>query len=320
MIWMMTEIPDGLPSPSIDSLGLPRACISIFLCLGLLIPPVWSSMPKDGFFSAETETPKALDPKPEHTHSRSVEGNPSPNLVQQTHTNKSWPQLQHDPQRTGYTQEEIHPPFAYLWKWNEVPFASRTQPVVAKGRLFIGGLDLFKQSRRAKAAFGLVPQDIALYPRLTARENLHYFGRLCGLGGEPLQKRIEKCLQLTGLENRADQRIETFSGGMKRRANLAAGILHEPPLLFLDEPTVGIDAQSRNMILEKLALLRDQGMGMLYTTHYMEEAEYLCSQVAIIDEGRIVDHGSPRQLLERNAECRNLGDLFLRLTGKQLRD
>ncbi len=189
-----------------------------------------------------------------------------------------------------------------------------------EGTVFICGLDLFKQPRRGKAAFGLVPQDIALYPRLTAKENLHYFGRLCGLGGGLLSKRIEKCLKVTGLENRADQRIETFSGGMKRRANLAAGILHAPPLLFLDEPTVGIDAQSRNMILEKLALLRDQGMGMLYTTHYMEEAEYLCSQVAIIDEGRIVDRGSPKQLLDQHPECRNLGDLFLHLTGRQLRD
>lgn len=188
------------------------------------------------------------------------------------------------------------------------------------GTVLIQGVDLFRQSHRAKKKFGLVPQEIALYPNLTARENLKYFGRLCGLGGDMLQTRIEECLEMTGLESRADRRIGTFSGGMKRRANLAAGILHSPRLLFLDEPTVGIDAQSRNMILEKLSLLRDQGMGMLYTTHYMEEAEFLCSRVAIIDEGRIMDQGPPRELLDRHSECRNLGELFLHLTGKRLRD
>lgn len=188
------------------------------------------------------------------------------------------------------------------------------------GTVLIQGVNLFKYSHQGKKKIGLVPQDIALYPNLTARENLKYFGRLCGLGGKMLIQRVEECLELVGLDSRADRRIRTFSGGMKRRANLAAGILHSPRLLFLDEPTVGIDAQSRNMILEKLSLLRDQGMGMLYTTHYMEEAEFLCSRVAIIDEGRIMDQGSPRELLDRHSECRNLGELFLHLTGKRLRD
>jgi ABC-2 type transport system ATP-binding protein len=127
---------------------------------------------------------------------------------------------------------------------------------------------------------------------------------------------------MVGLEEKADQHIRFYSGGMKRRANLAAGLLHRPSLLFLDEPTVGIDAQSRNMILEKLKELKQEGMSMVYTTHYMEEAEYLCSgsAVAIMDQGRIISTGSPRTLLAMSEDCINLGDLFLKLTGKKLRD
>ncbi len=188
------------------------------------------------------------------------------------------------------------------------------------GRVTIGGIDLFKHPRRAKRRFGLVPQEIALYPGLTAGENLHYFGRLCGLSGRDLKDRIRECLEMVGLQERRNQRISEFSGGMKRRANLAAGLLHRPGLVFLDEPTVGIDAQSRNLILERLGRLRDEGIGMLYTTHYMEEAEQLCSRLAVMDEGRIIARGTPAALLADHPECRNLGELFLTLTGKRLRD
>ena len=189
-----------------------------------------------------------------------------------------------------------------------------------KGSVTIFGVDVLKYPNQARNLFGLVPQDIALYPNLTARENLSYFGRLCGLRGKRLKQRVRECLELVGLEERADKRVVAFSGGMKRRANLAAGILHRPRILFLDEPTVGIDAQSRNMILEKLSALKQTGTSMVYTTHYMEEAESLCSRIAVIDQGRTIVHGSPKDLIEQHPGCSDLGDLFLKLTGKQLRD
>jgi ABC-2 type transport system ATP-binding protein len=122
------------------------------------------------------------------------------------------------------------------------------------------------------------------------------------------------------LENRADQRVSTYSGGMKRRANLAAGILHNPRILFLDEPTVGIDAQSRNTIFEKLHLLKQNGTAMIYTTHYMDEAERLCERVAIMDEGCIIAEGPPQELIKRPPGHADLRELFLALTGKDLRD
>jgi len=188
------------------------------------------------------------------------------------------------------------------------------------GSLEICDIDALRQPRLARSRIGLVPQEIALYPQLTARENLVYFGRLYGLGGKELAARVATCLELVGLTAHADRRIETYSGGMKRRANLAAGIVHRPQLLFLDEPTVGIDAQSRSMLLANLKALQEQGMSMIYTTHYMEEAEQLCPRLAIIDHGTIIAEGHPRELIDAEAGCRNLEDLFLRMTGRQLRD
>ena len=188
------------------------------------------------------------------------------------------------------------------------------------GTVLVCGIDIFKNPRQAKRFFGLVPQDVALYSQLTARENLTYFGKLHGLKGKKLKERIDLSLEMVGLENKADQKVMTYSGGMKRRANLAAGILHNPRVLFLDEPTVGIDAQSRNMILEKLIWLKNENVSMIYTTHYMEEAESICSRVAIIDSGKIMATGKPRDLIGQHPDCRNLGDLFLNMTGKQLRD
>jgi ABC-2 type transport system ATP-binding protein len=141
-----------------------------------------------------------------------------------------------------------------------------------------------------------------------------------GLRGSDLDRAITRALEMVSLEDKADQRIDTYSGGMKRRANLAAGMLHRPRVLFLDEPTVGIDAQSRNMIIEKLLEMRETGMTMIYTTHYMEEAERLCNRVGIIDEGRIIATGSPHELIKQGTNCKNLGELFLALTGKRLRD
>jgi ABC-2 type transport system ATP-binding protein len=189
-----------------------------------------------------------------------------------------------------------------------------------RGRVTVCGIDVRKHPGRVKGLIGLVPQNIALYAGLTARENLRYFGKICGLKGKALNERIEACLELAGLQNRADQRISAYSGGMKRRANLAAGIINNPRLLFLDEPTVGIDAQSRNMILEKLSLLKNNGTTLIYTTHYMDEAEQLCERIAIMDEGHIIAEGTPQTLINRPPGHSSLGDLFLALTGKDLRD
>ncbi len=151
-------------------------------------------------------------------------------------------------------------------------------------------------SLAAKAAIGYVPQDLALYPDLSARENLRFFGQLYGLSGELLEQRISETLTLVGLADRGKERIGTFSGGMKRRANIAAGLLHRPRLLILDEPTVGVDPQSRHAILETVAGL---GIAVLYTTHYMEEAARLCRRVGIIDDGRLIAEGTPAALIRR---------------------
>jgi ABC-2 type transport system ATP-binding protein len=188
------------------------------------------------------------------------------------------------------------------------------------GNIHICGIDLFKNSRQARQWIGLVPQHIALYPNLTAAENLTYLGLMYGLSGRVLKERLAVCLEMVGLSNNAGMRIAAYSGGMKRRANLAAALLHEPKMLFLDEPTVGIDPQSRNMILDRLFDLSRSGTSMLYTTHYMEEAEKICSRVAIIDEGHIIAQGSPQDLINGHPGCDHLGTLFLQLTGKELRD
>lgn len=187
------------------------------------------------------------------------------------------------------------------------------------GGVTVCGIDVVKYPRRAKRFIGYVPQDIALYPDLSVRENLRFFGRIYGLSGRRLEGRIDECAEFVGLGGSLDERIFTFSGGMKRRANLAAGLIHEPKVLFLDEPTVGIDPQSRNLILERLATLKDRTT-MVYTTHYMREAELLCSYVVIMDAGEIIAEGTPEGLLRRDPSCANLEELFIALTGKQLRD
>lgn len=187
------------------------------------------------------------------------------------------------------------------------------------GGFIICGIDGVKYPCDAKKLIGYVPQDIALYPDLSVRENLEFFGRIYGLRGKELVDRINECAGFVGLEANLDQRVFTLSGGMKRRANLAAGIIHEPKVLFLDEPTVGIDPQSRNLILERLGTLKDKTT-MVYTTHYMREAELLCSYVVILDTGEIIAEGTPQDLLGRDPSSTNLEELFIALTGKQLRD
>jgi ABC-2 type transport system ATP-binding protein len=165
------------------------------------------------------------------------------------------------------------------------------------GTVTVAGRPMLPGDPTAKPAIGLVPQDIALYPDLTARENLAFFGRLQGLRRGRLSRRIAEVLDLVGLTDRAGDRIDSYSGGMKRRANIAVGLLHEPELLILDEPTVGVDPQSRNAILESIEKLGGEGLSVLYTTHYMEEAERLCDRIGIIDEGRLVAEGTQVTLL-----------------------
>lgn len=188
------------------------------------------------------------------------------------------------------------------------------------GRVAICGADLCQHPGRARQWIGLVPQRVALYPSLTAAENLSYFGRMYGIAGRRLQERTAACLETVGLSGSAHVRIDAFSGGMQRRANLAVALMHQPRLLFLDEPTAGVDPQSRSMILDRLAELGRLGVGMLYTTHYIEEAERICSRIAVIDEGRTIAHGSLQELADAYPGCGDLGRLFLRLTGKDLRD
>ncbi len=153
-----------------------------------------------------------------------------------------------------------------------------------------------------KELIGYVPQDIALYPDLTAEENLRFIGRLYRLSGAELSARVAEVLAVCDLVERARDRVDSFSGGMKRRLNIGAGLLHHPRLLVLDEPTVGVDPQSRHAILEHVAAMGETGMAVLYTTHYMDEAERVCDRVGIIDHGRLIAEGSRRELVERLGE------------------
>lgn len=184
------------------------------------------------------------------------------------------------------------------------------------GNIQINGMNTNKESKNIRKQIGFIPQELALYNNLTGRENLHYYGTLYGLQKKQLRNDIEKYLKIFGLKDKADNKVGTYSGGMKRRVNLLAGILHKPALLLLDEPTVGIDAQSRNMIMEYLIELKEQGISMIYTTHYMEEIQKMCSRISIIYNGIIIASGNPQMLISENPDCSNLSELFLKLTGK----
>ncbi|HSR10325.1 MAG TPA: ABC transporter ATP-binding protein, partial [Thermodesulfobacteriota bacterium] len=166
------------------------------------------------------------------------------------------------------------------------------------GRVEIFGRDLRFAPGEIKRKIGLVPQSAAFYPVLTARENLAFFGKLYGLRGASLEARVAHGLRSASLENRADDAAGTFSGGMKRRLNIAIGLVHEPALLILDEPTAGVDTSSRNRVLEMMRGLNREGVTIVLTTHRIEEAEDLCSRVAILDAGRIVALDAPRELIQ----------------------
>jgi ABC-2 type transport system ATP-binding protein len=172
-----------------------------------------------------------------------------------------------------------------------------------------------------RARIGYVPQELALYEELSARENLEFFGRIAGLEGAELAAAVERGLALAGLRDRARDRVEGFSGGMKRRLNLAIGELHAPELLLLDEPTAGVDPQSRNHLFEALGALLAAGRTLIYTTHYMEEAERLCQRVLVLNDGRAAACGSQEELAaQAGVPGANLERVFLELTGRSLRD
>jgi ABC-2 type transport system ATP-binding protein len=185
------------------------------------------------------------------------------------------------------------------------------------GEVILGGVSLAQDANALKRRVGLVPQDLALYEELSAWANLQLFGGLYGLGAAELLPRAKAALALVGLADRSTDRVKTFSGGMKRRLNIAGALLHEPDLILLDEPTVGVDPQSRNAIFDNLEELKRRGKTLLYTTHYMEEAERLCDRVLILDHGQILADDTVAHLKQQYT---NLEAAFMQLTGRALRD
>lgn len=174
-----------------------------------------------------------------------------------------------------------------------------------------------RDSAAARQAIGWIPQELALYPRLTCRENLQSFGSYYGLSNPVLDQAISRCLAWATLTDRADELVKNLSGGMKRRLNMAAGMIHEPRLVLMDEPTVGVDPQSRNHIFEMIEKLRDSGTSIIYTTHYMEEAERLCDRIAIIDHGKIIAEGTHVQLVQQSFGARS--QVLARFSGADAR-
>jgi ABC-2 type transport system ATP-binding protein len=174
------------------------------------------------------------------------------------------------------------------------------------GDATIGGHSITKDPMAVKRAIGVVPQEIALYEDLTARENLVFWGQMYGLSGKTLNTRVDEVLEQIGLTNKSKNKVKTYSGGMKRRVNIGVGLLHKPRLLFMDEPTVGIDPQSRRAILDTVKGLNRQGMTVLYTTHYMEEAQELSDRVGIIDHGELIAIGTQKELTQQVGQTETL--------------
>jgi len=188
------------------------------------------------------------------------------------------------------------------------------------GAVRVNGASTTRDLGVVRAKVGLVPQQVCLYPTLTAEENLRFFGRVYGMGEDLLGARVESMLDLVGLGPRRNDRVAAFSGGMQRRLNLACGLIHEPELLLLDEPTVGLDPQSRERIFSAVEALADRGMAILYTTHYMEEAERLCHRLAIMDEGRFVAEGTATELSARVGAGRTISITFENNPGPELQN
>lgn len=190
------------------------------------------------------------------------------------------------------------------------------------GKVSIGGHDVWAEPKKAKALMGVAPQELAIYEELSAAENLRFWGELAGLTAGDAKRRAGELLELLALADRAKEAVKNFSGGMKRRVNIGCALLHRPKLLLLDEPTVGIDPQARSNILELVKALAADGTSILYTTHYLEEAEMLCQRIGIIDQGQLLAEGTLGELQQRvGGEGRkSLNDVFLHLTGRELRE
>ena len=182
------------------------------------------------------------------------------------------------------------------------------------GEIFIENIKQNKTNTTTKKLIGFVPQEIALYPKLTLQENLTLFAKLYNLTKIEIINNIEYCLQLTGLKTVANKKITTFSGGMQRRANLAVGIIHKPTILLLDEPTANVDVHARVEIISSLKKMTQQGITILYTSHYLEEIEALCTRIGILQRGNITHLSTIKELLAKNPNCHTLVDVFLKLT------
>jgi len=188
------------------------------------------------------------------------------------------------------------------------------------GSISIMGMDVREKGQDIRKKIGVAPQEIALFPTLTAYENLFYFGKMYGLRSSVIKKNIDDYLEIFRLTDKRNKRVQTFSGGMKRRLNLIAALLHDPSLLILDEPTAGVDVHSRNMVVDFLLTLKSKGVTIIYSSHFLEEAEKLCTDLAVIDEGKLIIRGTSSQIMNQHGDCHNLEDLFLKLTGKNIRD
>ena len=190
------------------------------------------------------------------------------------------------------------------------------------GDVRIGGHSVIREGNEVRKRIGVCPQELALYPELSAIDNLVFFGRMTGLSGREAKARARAVLAEVGLEGRGGEAVKKYSGGMQRRVNIAIALMNRPELLFLDEPTVGIDPQSRNNIFEMVLALREEGTTVLYTTHYMEEADRLCDRIGIMDRGRLIAVGTPAELKTEvgDPDKTTLEEVFLRLTGRSLRD
>lgn len=186
------------------------------------------------------------------------------------------------------------------------------------GDASVGGYSITKQAIQAKSLLGVVPQQIALYPTLTARQNLEFFGKMYGMGGATLAKRVDEVLEFTDLADRQRDKVETFSGGMQRRVNIGVGLLHNPQLIFMDEPTVGVDPQNRRRLLDTVMRMRDEmQMTVLYTSHLMEEVQEISDRVGIMDHGEIIAEGNVGELIQHVGEEDRL---ILRVGDQKIRE
>jgi ABC-2 type transport system ATP-binding protein len=187
------------------------------------------------------------------------------------------------------------------------------------GSAFVGGCDVQKESAKVKELIGVCPQETAIYPYLTGAENVELFGNLYALDKNTLKARCDMLLGKMGLTQDAKRRVEKYSGGMKRRLSLILALIHDPQIIFLDEPTVGMDPQSRRAVWDFMGELKKEGKTIFLTTHYMEEAEALCDRVGIIDHGRLIALDSPKELISKN-EVENLEEVFIKFTGRNIRE